>query len=182
VNAPGFLRSAVIGLLLSAAGAVAFVVLAPLLGTLATAHGVIVGLALACLLLTLHDSAARVGRVVSFSAWLVLVAALYLFDPPVTIWLLAQVGALWLVRCLYRYDALRFAAGDALLTLFALACAMAAWSHAHSVFLALWTFFLVQALTALMPGPAAEVPGEPADDARFDQAFCTAEAALRRMS
>jgi hypothetical protein len=183
MSAGSFWRSALHGLVCSAAGALAFTVLAPLLGVGAAARLLLAALALASLALVLRDGRARVGRLVTLAGWLVLTAALFVLDPTLWAWLLAYVGGLWLARGLYRYDSLRAAGLDALVTLFALAAGVAAARHSGSVFLALWSFHLVQALCALIGvDDARAAAASEAPDERFEQAWRTAESALRRLS
>lgn len=176
----GFWRGAALGLLASAAGAVAFHACAPWLGHAASFRGVLVLLALASACFALADTQARIGRVVAVAGWLALLAALMTFDPPLPLWLGTTVLALWLTRSLYRYQSLWQAGADAALSLFAVAAGVLALRHSQSLFLALWCFFLVQAATAWIPrGPRSTPP--PAGD-RYDQAQRSAEAALRRLA
>ena len=183
MSARGFWRDVGLGLLASVAGAIAFHALAPMFGSGAAIRGVIALLAAAAALAVLLDRDARVGRVVGFAAWALLLGTLIVFDAPLWFWIGLPAFALWLTRSLFRYHTLWQAGADALLSLFALAAAFVALRHTHSVFLALWCWFLVQALVALIPRdpPAGAAAPAPADD-RYDQAQRSAEAALRRLA
>lgn len=186
MNTPGFWREVGIGLLLSAVGAVLMAALAPLLGTPLVLRAVLCLLAAAYLLLLLHALRARAGRLLAVAAFVGLCGALLLVNPPAWLWLGAMVGLVWLVRSLYRYASLGFAAADAVLSGLALCAALAAAAQTHGVFLSLWSFFLVQALWVLIP--TGRPPNHPqhivpsASEAAFDRAYRTAEDALERLA
>ncbi len=180
---PGFLHYALLGLLLSAAGGVLFTMLAPLLGTDNALRGVLALVALACLLYLLAVSRERAGRVLTPLLWLLGVALLWTMQPPLGLYALAHVGGLWLIRSLYHHPGPLAALLDLGLTGLAFAAALWATAQTGSLFLALWCFFLVQALFVLIPPafPRATDPTDAQQD-RFRQASRTAEAALRSLS
>lgn len=180
MNGPGFWRSVGIGLVASLAGTVAFHLFAPLLGGGMALRATVALLAGAAALAVLFDRGHRIGRFVAFAAWLVLLAILLVLDPGLWLWAAVPVFAAWLMRSLFRYQTLLQAGTDAVLALFALAAGWLVLRHTHSVFLALWCYFLVQALTALIPRARSATP-PPAGD-RYDQAQRNAEAALRRLA
>jgi hypothetical protein len=124
----------------------------------------------------------RRGRVVTLGAWLAVTATLSMFNPAVGVWLLVQVGMIWLVRCLSLYHRLWLALADGALTGFSLASAVATALHTHNVFLTLWCFFLLQALFVFIPKLAGTTVAAPVDADTFEQAYRTAEAALRRLA
>lgn len=180
MNGHGFWRHVGIGLLASVAGTVAFHMVAQLLGSGVAVRATIALLAAAAALAMLFDRGHRVGRLVAFGAWLAVLAALLVFDPSLWLWAALPVFALWLMRSLFRYQSLLQAGTDAVVAVFALATGWLVLRHTHSVFLALWCFFLVQALTSLIPQARPATPS-PAGD-RYDQAQRNAEAALRRLA
>ena len=106
--------------------------------------------------------------------------------PPLTLYLLIHVGAIWLVRSLYFYSGVVPALMD--LGISALSVSAMAWaiSRSGSVFLATWCFFLVQALFVAIPKRIGRRPGTGQDghdsEARFQHAYRAAEAAVRRLS
>jgi len=179
---PSFWHGVAVALVLSIVGALAFPLIKLLLGHGLALRGLIAGLGFAYLLVLLHESQVAVGRIVTVVVWLVLTACLFLFDPTLWVWLLVQVGLIWLVRCLNLHGSLHAALADAGLNGLAVAAGLSTALHTHSVFLTLWTFFLIQALYALIPklrGSSAQ-PETHAEG--FEQAYRTAEAALRRLS
>ena len=68
----------------------------------------------------------------------------------------------------------------------ALIAGLWAFAHADSLFLGIWTFFLVQALFVAIPTASGRQPKGSADanagPDHFEQAYRTAETALRRLS
>lgn len=181
MSTAGFWRGAMVALLLSALGALAFKLLAPLAGVGSGLKLLTLALSGAYLLWLLTSHHARVGRFASMTAWLGATATLLLFDPALWTWLTATVVLVWLIRCLYAHTSLQAAMLDAGLNGVALAAAIATAMHTRSLFLTLWCFFLVQALYVLIPGPAAGSTHAPASD-RFDTAERTAQGALRRLA
>lgn len=125
----------------------------------------------------------RSGRVVAAGAGLALSGLLVLVDPALPVWLVAQTGFIWLLRSLQRYDSLIPAGADALLSAFALGAAIATAQHTHSLFLSLWCFFLVQALTAFVAvRTAAAHAASACGETDFDTSYRNAETALRNLS
>lgn len=186
MSTPSFWRGCAVALALSVAGALLFAALWPVLGQDLAARLTIAALAFAYLALLLRDSGARVGRLVTLAAWIALTALLALIDPGLWLWLLLQLGVVWLARCLYLHDSFLAALADAGLNGLALATGMATALHSGSVFLTLWSFFLVQAFFAFIPGllPGRSPPSsaQAADGDAFEQAYRGAESALRRLS
>ena len=182
MNSPSFWHGTTVALVLSAAGAAVYNALEVMMGADVALRTTIAVAGFSYLLVLLHSSGMRVGRLVTVGVWLVFTALLCVGDPAVGFWLLAQVGMIWLVRCMVLHGSLLGALADAGLNALALAASLATALHTHSAFLTLWTFFLLQALYVLiprLPAPSAQ-PDTTADG--FEQAFRTAEAALRRLS
>lgn len=179
---PSFWRGVVVALVLSVIGAVTFTALEPLIGRGLSVRCLIAGLGFAYLCVLLHESQIAIGWIVTAVIWVGLTACLFLFDPNLWFWLLVQVGLIWLVRCLHLHGSFLAAVADAGLNGLALAASLSTALHTHSLFLTLWTFFLVQALHVLIP--KLRVPSvQPETHAEgFEQAYCAAEAALRRLS
>lgn len=178
-----FWREVAVALGLSLAAWLAFMLMRPLLGSLLGLKLTVVVLANVYLLHLLRGSREKAGRVVSLAAWLLLTGALLVLDPPLLFWLAAQIGGVWLLRCLYLHDSLLVAGADALLNGFALFAAASAALYSNSLLLTVWTFFLVQALHVALPRlrrrptPSTDTSTDP-----FEQAWRSADEALRRLS
>jgi hypothetical protein len=184
MSRPGFWREAGVALVLSIIGAVGYHALAMLMGSASALRLAIVGIGFAYAVLLQRGLGARIGRLLAIAIWLALDAVLIVLDPPLVLWLLAHTFAIWLLRCWCRYGSPFAALADGALNLFAASAAVVAAMHSHSVFLAFWNFFLVQALFVLIPQSLRPRIGAaiPADEDRFDQAQRSAEAALRRLT
>ncbi len=179
---PTFLEGVGVALVACIIGGVLYAVLPPLFGWESPLRALIAGLGLAYIVYLLNRSQARVGKVTVASFWLVGAVALWLVHPPITVYLLFHAGAVWLVRSLYFYGGLIPAVLDLALTGFGLAAALWAAIGTGSMFVALWCFFLCQALFTGIPRILRPKRREPAADAPFDRAHRAGQAALRTLS
>ena len=126
----------------------------------------------------------KAGRVTAVAAWALMTAAAWWFAPSLLLYLLAQVGFVWLLRSLLFHGGVLAALADLGLSVLGLAAAGWALTRTGSVGAAIWCFFLVAALFVAIP---ARFPRRPTTDNevtsdRFQQAHRMAEAALRELS
>jgi hypothetical protein len=183
MKTPTFLEGVAVALAASLVGSAAHTALATVAGG-GVLRPVIAGLALGYLIYLLARSPARVGRVAALAAWAVMATLLWLGAPPLALFLLLHLGALWLLRSLFFHSSLVAALGDLGLSLLALAAGVWAVVHTGSLLLGIWCFFLVQALFVVLPSRLAR----PSRDGRresedpFDHAHRVAEAAVRRLA
>lgn len=177
----GVIVAAVLGFFASAIVAT----LTPFVGLGAVIRLVIPALGLAYLLYLFSRSEERMGRVVTLSLWSALAAVTWWIAPPLPLYLLIHVGAIWLVRSLYFYSGVLPALVDLGLSTLSISATVWAISRSGSVFLATWCFFLVQALFVTIPPvlKRAQVVKDSAaaDNASFDRASRTADQALRQL-
>lgn len=180
---PSLWRELGVALVLSLVGTVAFHALAVAAGTSSALRLTVLGLGSAYALALLATVPTRIGKPVAAVVGAGLGALLVVLDPPLPAWVLAQTAGLWLLRCCYLHGGPGAALKDATLSTFAVAAAWYGAVHSRSIFLALWAYFLVQALWSLIPAtaPTAAAP-DTGPACRFDQAERTAEAALRRLT
>lgn len=177
----GVLVAAVLGFFASATVAT----LTPFVGFGAVLRLVVPALALSYLLYLLSRSEERVGRATILFVWSALAGITWWLAPPLPMYLLIHVGAIWLVRSLYFYSGVMPALLD--LGLCALSIAAAVWAtvQSGSVFLATWFFFLVQALFAVIPPSVKKKHGTTqnaaSDRKKFEHAKRTADQALRQL-
>lgn len=184
LNRPSLWREIGIAVVLSLVGAVGFHALVVFVGASSALRLTVLGLGAAYALALLAAVPARVGKLVVAIAGAGLGAGLIALDPPLPAWVLAQTAGFWLLRCCYLHGGPSAALKDAALSTFAIAAAWYGATHSRSLFLAMWAYFLVQALWTFIPA-AATAPVAMRDDggaSRFDQAERTAEAALRRLT
>lgn len=177
-----FGRGVLLALALAMLGAVAHLGLAPWIGPAYSLRFALLLVGTLYWLALLAATPQRSGRMLALAAWGALVLALAVFYPPLTLWLLAATGGFWLLRSLLRYQSLLPAALDATLSACALGAAVIAAQRTHSLFLALWCYFLAQALIALLPRGTTVVAAAGSELPDFDSSYRNAEAALRRLS
>lgn len=186
MKTPGFIEGVGVALIIAVSGAALFGVLpwfvgAGLAGLLTSAV-----LSLSYLLYLLHRAPQKTGRATLLALWLSSSLAVWIFDIGMADFLLLQLGFIWLARMLYFRPGAFAALAD--LGLLALAATAALWAFGRSgsVLLALWSYFLVEALFPLLPfakASAADAGLEPGGvNPRFEQAHRTALAALQRLS
>jgi len=149
----------------------------------------IAGLGLAVVIRSISRSDERTGRIVTLAVWTLAAAAVWLAGAALPVFVAVHVTLAWLVRSLYGYSRIAEAGLDFGLTLLALSFAVFAAVRTDSVFLAAWSFLLVQALHVSIPGLVArwsepkqeEIPfGDP--NRGFADAFKAADEALHRIA
>lgn len=176
MSRPGFIEGAVVALGLAIVAAVGYSVLA-LVSLSADAPWLIAALlGLLYQLYLMTRGPRRSGRALALMAW-GLATALTAWLPLMP-FLLVQATCLWLSRCLFHQRGLPALAADLGLVLFGFAAMAVALTHTASIGLAVWCFFLIQALFGLIPGGTTDT--KPVD--QFDQAAQNAEAAMQRLS
>jgi hypothetical protein len=122
----------------------------------------------------------RTGRVVTVTVWAVAAALLAAFGVGLPLYLLGHAVLVWLVRALYHQRSAFGALADLGLTALALVAAVAAMRNTSSLFIAIWTFFLIAASFVALPNDM--VRSQAAGSAEpFDRAQRTANAALKRL-
>ncbi len=180
---PTFFQGVVIAFVFALIGAAAFSAL-----QLIYASSFVVKLLITCfgalyVIYLLARSAERTGRLTIPALWIAGALTAWIVLPELTLFLLAHVGMVWLVRSLYFHSSVLPALLDLGLCALAVIAAIATALHSHSVFLSVWSFFLVQALFVAIPAVIKAKREVSADttDQHFKRALRTAEAAVRRI-
>lgn len=177
----GVIVAAVLGFFASAIVAT----LTPFVGLGAVIRMVIPALGLSYLLYLFSRSEERVGRVTTLSLWSALAAVTWWIAPPLPLYLLIHVGAIWLVRSLYFYSGVLPALMDLGVSTLSISATVWAISRSGSVFLATWCFFLVQALFVAIPPTIKSAQkaqrNAAADSENFERAKRNADQALRQL-
>jgi len=148
---PSFFQGVIVAAVLGFFASAIVATLTPFVGIGAVIRLVIPALALAYLLYLFTRSKERMGRVTTLALWSVLAATAWWFAPPLPLYLLIHVAAVWLVRSLYFYAGIMPALLDLGLSALSVSATVWAISRSGSVFLATWCFFLVQALFVAIP-------------------------------
>jgi hypothetical protein len=185
MNRPGFFQGVIVAAVLGFFASTIVATLTPFAGLGAVLRLVIPLLSLAYLLYLLNRSTERLGRITTLTVWTGVAAVAWWIAPPLPLYLMIHVGAIWLVRSLYFYSGLMPALMDLGLNGLSISAAVWAITRSGSMFLATWCFFLVQALFVAIP-PAvqrkakAEKPAVIGDE-NFERARRQADAALKQL-
>jgi hypothetical protein len=182
---PGFFHGVIVAAVLGFFASAIVATLMPFMGLGAVLRLVIPLLGLAYLLYLFNQSAERLGRVTTLTFWTAMTALAWWAAPPLPLYLLIHVGAVWLIRSLYFYSGVLPALLDLGLGALSVSAAMWAISRSGSVFLATWCFFLVQALFVAIPPAvsrkATVKQNAPAHSRNFERAKRQADAALHQL-
>ena len=180
---PSFFHGVIVAAVLGFFASAVVATLTPSVGLGAVIRLVIPTLGLGYLLYLFGRSDERVGRVTTLSLWAVLAAVTWWIAPPLPLYLLIHVGAIWLVRSLYFYSGVMPALLDLGISTLSVSATVWAISRSGSVFLATWCFFLVQALFVAIPpaikGRRARQPAT--DNENFANAKRNADKALHQL-
>jgi len=185
MNRPGFFHGVIVAAVLGFFASALVATLTPFMGLGAVLRLVIPLLGLAYLLWLFRQTTERLGRVTTLTAWTAMTVLTWWAAPPLSLYLLIHVGAVWLIRSLYFYSGVLPALLD--LGLGALSVSAAVWaiSRSGSVFLATWCFFLVQALFVAIPPSMSRKSAlnhdTPAHGGNFERAKRHADAALHQL-
>jgi hypothetical protein len=185
MNKPTFWEGVGVALFAAIAGAVGFHAFALVFSEAVAIRLVIGGLTFVYALYLLGRSPERVGRLTVMLAAGILSAGVWLFYPPLVLFLIAHVLSLWLIRALYFHSGLFSSLADLGLCLFGIASAFWAFDQTGSLFMTVWCFFLIQALFGVLSGGNLQAadPALPAGgEADFKRAYRAAEAAVRKLS
>jgi hypothetical protein len=183
---PTFLEGVGVALAFSASGGVLYAAIEAIFPGIPVVRLLIAGIGLAYVIYLLSRSREHVGRVTAFAAWVVMAGVLWFMQPPLLLYVTVHLGSLWLIRSLYFYSSALSALADLGLNGLGLSAATWAVTRTGSVFLAIWCFFLVQALFVVIPEsikrkPGAAAAGHESED-RFQHAYRVAETAVRKLS
>jgi len=180
---PSFLHGVIVAAVLGFFASAIVATFTPFVGLNSVVRLVIPAMALAYLLYLFSRSEERLGRVTALTFWAVLAIITWWLAPPLPLYLLVHVGAIWLIRSLYFYSGVVPALLDLGISSLSITATVWAISRSGSVFLATWCFFLVQALFVAIP-PALKkrnVCTEINSNETFDHAKRNADRALRQL-
>jgi hypothetical protein len=178
-----FLGGVAAAFILAATGAAAFAALTTVLTGDVAIRATSTVLGGAYLLYLLTRSEERAGRIVTIAVWLSGAIATSVFAASLPLFFVCHVVMIWLVRTLYFHSSFTTALFDLGITGLAFAAAIWAARTSGSVFLAVWCFFLVQALFVAIPeGTYAQARSGGFDEQPFKRARRSAAAALRRLT
>lgn len=180
---PTFIHGVVVAAVFGFFASAVIATLTPFVGLDSVVRFVIPALGLAYILYLYSRSPEKVGRVTTISLWSALAITTWWLTPPLPLYLLIHVGAVWLVRSLYFYSGILPALLDLGLNALSVSAAIWAITRSGSIFLATWCFFLVQALFVTIPPTIEKNPKrkEPVGNGSFDLAKRQADKALQQI-
>ena len=183
---PTFIEGAGVALAASLTGSVLYAALESLVPGIPVLRLLIAGIAFAYVIYLLGRTPERVGRVTAMAAWLLVAGTLWFTHPPLLLYIAVHLGVVWLIRSLYFYSSALSSLADLGLNGLALAAGIVAITRTGSVFLGIWSFFLVQALFVFIPESlqrkSATAPASHAGTDRFQHAYRSAQTAVRKLS
>lgn len=186
---PTFLGEAAFGFVMSLVAAAVASALSFVMPAGVTARLIVAVLGLVLVLRTMAASTEKTGRIVTAAVWLAAAAGIWVTGVSLPAYIAVHVALVWLVRSLFLRSRLIEVGLDLGLTALALCFAVLAAVRTDSVFLATWSFVLIQALQVSIPGLASRMttPAEretPISDPNrgFMDAFKAADEALHRIA
>lgn len=179
---PTFLEGALLALIASISGSVLFSGLNLILPADTLLRLLISLLSLAYLSYLMTRSRERLGRITTFSSWLLATVTGLLLAPSLLLFLLLHCGLIWIVRSLYIHNGVLAAVADLAMTALSLAAAVWATLQSGSLFLTIWCFFLTQSLFVAIPKSwsGKQLRSESVEEG-FNQAWQSAQKALSKM-
>jgi len=182
---PSFFHGVVVAAVFGFFASAVVATLTPFVGLGVVLRLVIPALGLAYLLYLFSRSEDRVGRVTTLALWSALAAVTWWVAPPLPLYLLIHVAAVWLVRSLYFYSGVLPALMDLGLSTLSVSATVWAITRSGSMFLATWCFFLVQALfVAITPSVKSgqkSLRNTAVESETFENARRQADQALRQL-
>ncbi len=180
---PTFTQGVVVAFVFAVAGAVAFTTLKLILGSWFVLKMLTSVLSGFYVLYLLSRSREKTGRLTISTLTLIGGIATWVFVPELVLFLIAHLGMVWLIRSLYYHSSVLPALLDLGLCGISLLAAFATAQHSHSIFLTIWSFFLLQALFVAIPSliNTRSTDSQDQSEQRFKRALRTAEAAVRRI-
>jgi hypothetical protein len=181
-----FFEGVAVALAASLIGSSLFAALTPIFAVGGVLRLLIAGISLGYIVYLLGRSREHVGRVAVIAFWALLASGIWFLKVPLPLYLLVHLVTIWLIRSLYFYSSLLSALADLLLSGLSLSTAIWAFIHSGSLFLGIWSFFLMQALFVVIPARISGRTGETGPDRmseeHFERAHRTAQAAVRKLS
>lgn len=181
MNRFSFLSNVVAALVLATVGAALHASLQPFAGSGLALRVMLIACASGYLAFLLHQLRPRFSVALMITGWLVLMLLLLLINPPLLLWLPALAGALWVMRCVLRYQTVLHAALDGLLNGVAGCVGFSVVMYTHSLWLGIWSYLLTLAFCVAIPARQPTRADTAPAHSEFNQAHASAERALKRL-
>ncbi len=183
-STPGFWEGVLVAVAISVLGGLLYSALIVILNIALGARLSVSAILSAYVMYLIWRSSKRSGRFTSALGWFAVQVVVWLFPMGFIAFFTAQITALWLIRSGLYCRSLLSALLDMGLLLLGVIAAVIAYFNTHSVVLACWSLFLVQALFTSIPSQWSRKASsiQQSSEDRFAIAHQTAEAALRKIS
>ena len=182
----GFFEGVWVALLISVLGSALFAVLTTFFSKFGVFQLVVTAISFCYITYLLLRSREVTGRMVIFTVWFSAAMLCLFFVNSILTFIMIHIIMIWLVRSLYYYTSIISAAIDLFLNVTSFVIATWTLGHTDSLFLALWCFFLIQALFVSIPVSFQKVRQSNhrhvKSDDRFERAYRIAEVAIRKLS
>lgn len=176
---PSFGEGVIVALMLSVLGSIAYFIGYVILGAIIGFTPIIAMVAGAYALYLVKRSTVRSGKLFAASAVVAITGVFILVPVSLFVLISAIIFGIWLIRaCMFRSGVLD-SVGDFLLIGTSVAAGTLAMLHTQSLFISLWTFFVIQALHIYLPVSVHGKEKETVHERKFEHAFKKAERALR---
>ncbi|MEM7466373.1 MAG: hypothetical protein AAF387_05750 [Pseudomonadota bacterium] len=176
---PSFIEGAVLALILSALGSLSYSLLSFFF--VSTSAGLMIA-GVVCALYVfylLRRSTRKSGKLVSAVATLAILLVAMLVPVSIIALAAALLFLIWLLRSCYFRTGAFDSAGDLALIIGGAGLAIFTAMYTSSLFLSLWSFFLVQAFHVFLPAITRSHTKNNRHDDPFERAHANAESALR---
>ena len=93
----------------------------------------------------------KTGRITALTIWIVITFSSWFTAVPFSLFIIVQLAIVWMLRSLYFYSSIFSSIADLFLTSISISVALWAGFHSGTLFLALWSLFLMQSLFVFIP-------------------------------
>ena len=183
MKAPSLLSSIAFAIVACVCGSVLYTLL-PLVFSVAMSLEITIAVISAgYLFFLLKKGRQQSGRVIAFTAWILISGAGLLVDLPIAYFTLSQVAMIWLTRSIVFHQSILRSLLDLGLIAIGLLAAVWALLQTDSMATALWCFFLVQSLFGYIPNfKLTSKDHLPAAQDRFQAAHRVAADAIQKLT
>jgi len=108
-------------------------------------------LGLIYILYLMNQSKVETGRITALTIWIVITLSSWFTAIPFSLFIIVQLAIIWMLRSLYFYSSIFTSIADLFLSTISFSAALWAGFHSGSLFLALWSLFLMQSLFIFIP-------------------------------
>jgi len=151
MNRPSFIEGLVFAFMVSLSASFLYASLTWVLSGFGALQFLITIISVSYVVYMLLRSKEKTGRITVMLTWFLVASGLLVFDVPLSLFCLAHLVMLWVVRSLYYYSSVISSLLDFALIGTSLLFSTWAYYQTGSVFMSIWSFFITQALFVFIP-------------------------------